>query len=582
MTEDTRTADATSPLAAAELLQAALGLASDLDLPSVLQRFVAASSELTGARYGAINVLDSSGRSTTFVHTGIPQPLADALGRGPHAIGVLSAIPTRGTLRLEDLTQHPAFRGFPPDHPPMGSFLGTAVRVQDRVYGYLYLSEKREGFDETDDAIVLTLAAAAAVAIQNAQLYADAERREHWLQAGQRITTMLLSGAEEEDVLAEIASSSRDVANADTAALVLPGVGDDWVMEIVEGVGAEDLIGTVMPPDGRARTALRDGNGLLVDSLSGARSMRVAALRRFGPAMYAPMVSDGEGVGVLVLLRLAGSPPFRTGDLATAESYAAQAAVALALAEARHAQDVAALLDERERIARDLHDLAIQQLFATGMQLETVRRRAARGVDPAELTGIVEEALDNVDATVRQIRSIVHALRDPDAAAPLAERLRREASLARTGLGFAPSLVISVDGRALDSAESDPGDEAALDDRVGDDVGDDVVAVVREGLANAARHARATGVAVRVDLVGEAPHGTVTVEVEDDGTGLDASRERRSGTDNLAARARRHGGEFTLGPASGGSGTLLTWRSPLRPPAGAAPRTAAEWAQPPR
>src|SRR5665811_1164768 len=120
------------------------------------------------------------------------------------------------------------------------------------------------------------------------------------------------------------------------------------------------------------------------------------------------------------------------------------------LAEARHAQDVAALLDERERIARDLHDLAIQQLFATGMQLETVRRRAARGVDPSELTGIVEDALDNVDSTVRQIRSIVHALRAPDAAAPLAERLRREASLARTGLGFAPGLVITVDGRVLD------------------------------------------------------------------------------------------------------------------------------------
>ncbi|WP_024287849.1 GAF domain-containing sensor histidine kinase [Cellulomonas sp. KRMCY2] len=551
-------------LAAADLLQAALGLASDLDLPTVLHRFVAASADLTGARFAAINVLDARGRSTTFVHTGVDDRLAALLGRPPHAIGVLGSIPSHGTLRLDDLVHHPTFKGFPAHHPPMGSFLGTAVRVRDRVFGYLYLSEKAGGFTDEDDEIVITLAAAAAVAIQNAQMYAESKRREHWLQAGQQITTMLLSGAEEEDVLAQIAASSREVAGADTAALVLPSVADTWVMEIVDGVGADELMGTVMPHDGRARTVLRDGNGLVVDSLSRSRAMRVDAMRQFGPALYAPMQSDGRGVGVLVLLRRVGSAPFGPNDLATAESYAAQAALALVLAEARHAQDIAALLDERERIARDLHDLAIQQLFATGMQLETVRRRAARGVDPSELTGIVEDALDNVDSTVRQIRSIVHALRDPDASAPLAERLRREASLARTGLGFAPSLVIIVDHRVLDSVEAFDGDAGVLDDRVGEDMADDVVAVVREGLANAARHARATAVAVRVELQGDGPAGSVVVEVEDDGSGLPPARDRKSGTDNLAARARRHGGTFTLGATSSGRGTLLTWQAPVK------------------
>ena len=549
--------------AAADLLQAALGLASDLDLPTVLQRFVAASANLTGAAFAAINVLDARGRSTTFVHTGVDERLASLIGRSPHAIGVLGAIPSHGTLRLDDLTHHPAFKGFPANHPPMGPFLGTAVRVRDRVFGYLYLSEKPGGFTDDDEDIVLTLAAAAAVAIQNAQLYAASERREHWLRAGQQITTMLLSGADQEDVLQQIATSSREVARADTAALVLPGMGEELVMEIVDGVGADELIGTVMPPDGRAQTVLRDGNGLVVDSLHRARAMRVDAMRRFGPALYAPMQADGRGVGVLVLLRLVGSAPFGRGDLATAESYAAQAALALVLAEARHAQDVAALLDERERIARDLHDLAIQQLFATGMQLETVRRRAARGVDPSELTGIVEDALDNVDATVRQIRSIVHALRDPDADAPLAERLRRESSLARTGLGFAPSLVITLDGRVLDSDESLEGDAGLLDDRVGEDMSDDVVAVVREGLANAARHAQATAVAVRVEVEGEGIGGRVVVEVEDDGAGLPPERDRKSGTDNLSARAHRHGGTFSLGTTAEGRGTLLTWSAPL-------------------
>lgn len=550
-------------LAAAELLQAALGLASDLDLTTVLHRFVTASTALTGAAYGAINVLDARGRSTTFVHTGIPDHLAAMMGRSPHAIGVLGAIPPHGTLRLGDLMDHDSYRGFPPNHPRMGSFLGTAVRVNDQVYGYLYLADKPTGFTDDDDEIVITLAAAAAVAIQNAQMYAESRRREHWLRAGQEITTMLLSGAEQEEVLAHIATSSREVSGADTAALVLSGMGEDLVMEIVDGVGADELLGTVMPLDGRAHTVLADGNGLVVDSLSRARTMRVEAMRRFGPALYAPMRADGRGVGVLILLRLSGKTPFAPSDLATAESYAAQAALALVLAEARHAQDVAALLDERERIARDLHDLAIQQLFATGMQLETVRRRSARGVDPHELTGIVEDALDNVDSTVRQIRSIVHALRDPDAEAPLAERLRREASLARTGLGFAPSLVITVDRRVLDSDHALDGDAGALDDRIGEDMADDVVAVVREGLANAARHAQALSVTVRVDLVGQGRTGKVVVEVQDDGAGLAPARDRKSGTDNLAARARRHGGTFTLGRPADGRGTLLTWQAPL-------------------
>ena len=163
-------------------------------------------------------------------------------------------------------------------------------------------------------------------------------------------------------------------------------------------------------------------------------------MREFGPALFAPFRSPGRGLGVLILLRRVGSPRFDDADLATAVSFAEQAALAFVLAEARAAQDAAALLDERERIARDLHDLAIQQLFATGMQLETVRRRAARGVDATELLGVVDEALENVDGSVREIRHIVYALRDPDGGVGVVARLLREVDLARTGLGFAPTL----------------------------------------------------------------------------------------------------------------------------------------------
>lgn len=545
----------------ADLLDAVLSVASGLDLPGVLERFVRVSVELTGAPFGAINVLDSRGESTTFVQTGVPAAAAAMMGHPPHAQGVLSRIPAHGVLMLDDLTQHPAFQGWPAGHPAMGSFLGAAVRVREQVYGYLYLSDKPGGFTEKDASTVIALAATAGVAVANAQMYADGARREHWLRAGQDITTMLLSGADEEEALAHIAATAREVADADAAALALPGVGGELLVELADGHNADSLIGSVLPSDGRSWSVMQEGSGLLVDSLSRSRQVRVPAMRSFGSAIFAPLQTSGRGVGVLILLRRIGAPTFEPNDLTTAESFASQAALAFVLAEARHAQDVAALLDERERIARDLHDLAIQQLFATGMQLETVRRRAARGVDPSELTSIVEEALDNVDASVRQIRQIVYALRDPDAATGIVERLRREASLARTGLGFAPSLIVSLDGESV--ADGDYIAADLVDERIGPDRTDDVVAVVREGLANAARHAHASSVSVRVSVRGTGPTGVVHVEVEDDGLGLPAVRDRRSGTGNLAARARQHGGTFSIGAAPGGSGTLLNWEVPL-------------------
>ncbi|HEY8721361.1 GAF domain-containing sensor histidine kinase [Pengzhenrongella sp.] len=546
----------------AALLQAVLALAADLDLPSLLKRFVDASTELTGARYGAINILDEHGTSTTFVQNGFDDLTVAALGHAPHAIGVLGQIPAHGVLRLEDLTKHPAYLGLPPSHPPLGSFLGTAVRVREKVFGYLYLSEKAGGFEDSDEDLVTALAAAAAVAIQNAELYALAVKRENWVRAGQQITTMLLEGAEEEDVLAQIASTAREIAGADTAALVLPGMADALVMEIVEGQAQDKLLGLAMVPEGRAWAAFESGVSALVPSLAIAPTPQLEPLRLFGPALYTPLRTAGKSVGVLMLLRRVDSPPFTDNDLVMTKSFAAQAALAFILAEARHAQDVAALLDERERIARDLHDLAIQQLFATGLQLETVGRRAALGGDGAEIAGLINGALDGVDSSVRQIRMIVHSLHDPAAGgASLVERLRREATLSRGGLGFAPSLLITADGVVVDTSDNEL--LGRIDDVVGADRANDVVAVAREGLTNAARHAKATSVAVRVSVNGSGPSGRIVIEVEDDGAGLDETRDRHSGTKNLAARARQDGGTFSLTAPPSGVGTLLTWQAPL-------------------
>ncbi|PFG32727.1 GAF domain-containing protein [Sanguibacter antarcticus] len=395
---------------------------------------------------------------------------------------------------------------------------------------------------------------------------ADAVERERWLSAGAHITTMLLSGTPEEDVLEHIVSVAREIADADAACLVLPGLKGELVMEIVRGWGSEELLGLSMPHTGLSWTALRTGKGRLVPSLKTARNLNLDAMRKYGPALYAPMGTADKPVGVLVLLRKDGEESFISKDLERASTFADQAALALVLTEARQAQGLTKLVEERERIARDLHDLAIQQLFATGMQLETVRRRAARGLDKAGLIAILDEALDNVDNSVREIRSIVHSLRDPDAATGLVERLRRESALARTGLGFAPSLVISLDDTSLGAIDDD---EEALDALVSQPLADDILAVVREGLANAARHARASSVSVRVTVLsGNGAYAgvpaNVTVEVEDDGIGLGAPSGRKSGTWNVAARARQHGGTSSLESSPSGRGTLLTWAAPLK------------------
>lgn len=568
------------------LLDAVLGLTAELELPALLRRFVEAARDLTGARFAAMNVFDSRGRPDMFVHAGVDGKNAELIGAIPHGLGVLGNIPAHGSLKLDDVSAHPAFRGWPAHHPQMHTFLGVAVRVRDLVFGHVYLANKIPAgapddataiaFTETDVTIITALAGAAAVAIENAQLYENRTQRVRWIAAGQEITTSLLEGADEEDVLETIATKAREVARADAVALVLPSIGDQWILEIVDGEGTSDLIGTVMPPGGRTLRVLESGRGMVVDSLSRTRVLRVPALRRYGPALYAPMITSGRSVGVLIMFRNVGEKEFVELDLTTAESFAGQAALALVLAEARQAQDLAALLDERERIARDLHDLAIQQLFATGMQLEGIRRRAADGTQPDDLESVIEEALDSVDSTVRQIRAIVHSLRDPDAGVGIVERLRREASLARTGLGFAPSLVMTVRGRTLDSDEALEEDAELADEIVGPELSDDVVAVVREGLANAARHAQASSVHINVAIgagVGGAPPGSaggadpsdnsVCVRVEDDGVGLPETATRSSGLSNLEARARQYGGTFEA-RVGAERGSILEWRVPKR------------------
>ena len=450
----------------------------------------------------------------------------------------------------------------PADAPP---FLGVSVLVHEQVYGRLYLTGKPGGYTHEDAAVVEALAPAAGIAVENAHLYADSKRTARWISASQSLTTTMLEGADEEEALELIAKTVREVSHADTAIIVLQSVGDTWAAEITDGKNASALLGLTFPPEGRAMSVLHEGTGMIVDSMSRAQTLRVPQLAAFGSALYAPLRSRGVSSGVLILLRQIGAPEFDASELSLAESLASQATLALELASARHAQDVAALLDERDRIGRDLHDFAIQQLFATGMALDAAKQKVAQGqADPVAIESLIDDSLASIDEAVRQIRTIVHNLRERDKAVGLVERIRRESSLTRSALGFAPSLLITLDGEAINS---DLDNELVVidefDGRVDPDLSDDVVAIVREGLSNIARHAHATAATVNVDVSGQGKCGRVRILITDDGRGIDPNRTRNSGIANMTERARRHRGSFDAGPGEGGVGTVLRWIAPL-------------------
>ncbi|MFI1169553.1 GAF domain-containing protein [Streptomyces sp. NPDC020801] len=530
------------------LLEAVLSVGRELELEQALHSIVDAAATLVDAEYAALGVIGPDGRLLSAFHTfGVGEEDIARIGPYPEGHGILGElIRNPEPLRLAKLSEHAASYGFPPNHPPMSTFLGVPIRVRDQVFGNLYLTEKRGGleFDEEDESVLSTLAVAAGVAIDNARLYEESRLRERWLQASAEITRSLMSGSEPNDVLALIAERAREITGAALAVVAVPMPGTDALsVDLAIGREADAHRGLVLPVDdsliGRAFSSAAP-----VTSLDVSRDERVsvAGPPRFadlGPAVAVP-IGTGEGVrGVVLLVRETGRAPFTEKETDPLRGFAAQAAVAMELAERRQDAEQIALLEDRDRIARDLHDLAIQRLFATGMTLQS----AGRFIDHAGAKERVLRAVDDLDETIKIIRSTIFGLRTHgDEAAPgLRARAVRVAGEAGRVLGFAPSLRM----------------EGLLDTDVPRDIADHVVAVLSESLTNIARHAHAD----RAEVVLETDGRTVRLTVTDNGVGIPAEG-RRSGLRNMAERARKLGGDLKwTSPSTGG--TVLEWRVPM-------------------
>jgi signal transduction histidine kinase len=529
------------------LLDAVLAIGSDLDLEEVLHRIVQSAADLVDARYGALGVLGEEGTIRQFITVGLDEETIAAIGSYPQGRGILGTLIRKPeSLRLTDLAEHPDSVGFPPGHPPMTSFLGAPIQVRDEVFGNLYLTDKRGGepFNADDESVLLTLAAAAGVAIDNARLYQDARRRQRWLTASGELTRSLLSGADPEEVLRTLTGTVLEMAAADlvTLAVPVPGTGD-LVVEAAAGPRADRVRGLALPATTLAAKVYRSGEPVASEDLSAdPRASGGSASRlELGPAFFVPLGSGGDTLGVLHVARVPGGEPYTDTVLEMISGFAGQAAVALRIAEHRRDAERLTVFNDRDRIARDLHDLVIQRLFASGLSLQATLGPLA---DRPATADRVQRVVDDLDDTIKVIRSTIYSLgrRDRADRTGLRARLFTEVDRAAESLGFTPALRMT----------------GLLDTLVPPDLADHLLAVLREALSNAARHARAT--AVEVDA--EATATELTLLITDNGRGIAPSATRRSGLENLRARARVLGGTFTVGPREP-SGTVLRWAVPL-------------------
>lgn len=362
----------------------------------------------------------------------------------------------------------------------------------------------------------------------------------------QELCASVLALDDAEEALELLVARARADVDARIAALVLPAEPGMWRLEIVAGEGAEGIWGDALDPASSLHAVLSAHDA---ESIPSAASPELLGSVGASEDVIASQVVAGEDqLGVLLV---ATGRPAPAGPAERERIDGLAALVGMALAAGGPASDE--LDDERGRIARDLHDLAIQELFAVGMELEglqqAVQTPGGVATDP-QVTRALAASVDGIERAVTQIRQIVQSLRRERPQATLTERLHHECALATAGLGFVPSLRLSPDARALDA-------------EVPEEIAEDVVAVVRESLANAARHAHASAVAITVSVVPEGVDRVAQVNVADNGRGIDPAVSRRSGLANMASRARRHQGWVDAIPLE--PGTMISWRVTLPP-----------------
>jgi len=520
------------------LLRASRIVAADLRLPVLLRLVVEAACELLDARYGALGVVAPDRTLEEFVHVGMDPAMVERIGDLPTGRGVLGVlIDDPRPLRVGDISHDPHAAGFPAGHPPMRTFLGVPITVRGEVFGNLYLTDKRDGraFTAEDEELALALAANAGVAIDNARLFDEAQQRHEWMTASADVTHALM--ADPPDGIALVTEQARTTARADYAAmLILRGDAEAAAVEFAAGA---DTAGNLVPIEGSlAGRAFTEQRPVLTEDVA-SDSCDLERGPDVGSMIALPLKAGGDADRrVLLLGRAGGRKIFTRADLDMAASFAGHVAVALELAHARSDRERLLVLADRGRIARDLHDHVIQQMFAVALGIQDVAQYE-NTASADRLNGFVED----IDTTIKQIRRSIFHLQGSGQPGRRSIRgaIEKIAVDAEVGLGFAPTVIVT----------------GPLDTVVGDALATDLLAVVREAVSNAARHSRATRLRISVRMEDD----EIVAEIEDNGVGV-ADAIRSSGLTNLRERADARGGTFSLAVPDGG-GTQLRWAAPI-------------------
>ncbi|WP_344428137.1 GAF domain-containing sensor histidine kinase [Pseudonocardia ailaonensis] len=521
------------------LLDSVLAVASGLELETTLRRIVQSAVDLVDARYGALGVLAPDGSISRFIDIGLEPGVRETLGPPPTGKGLLGQlIIDPEPLRLADLARHPSSVGFPPNHPPMRSFLGVPVRVRESVYGNLYMTEKLGGgeFTADDEVVLQALAAAAGIAVQNADLFEQSRQRGQWLEALGEVRADVLGGADEPEVLQLVAVRTLELSRS-VASLILLGPDEDGRYEVGASAGAPlDL------PDGgiaagSALVELAESRNPVLATTPSSLIDHSWTTRGLGPVVAVPMRAAERVIGVLVAFRGESEDQYQPTEVPLVTSFAQQASLALEVAGKNRAQRQLDVLADRDRIARDLHDLVIQRLFATGLKLQSTLRRTSE----PEVRERIGQAVEELDQTVREIRTSIFDLHTAD----------------QGDGGLRRSLLDTVHESTADSGLSvSVRTSGAVDTLVPPELLPHVVAAAREGVSNAVRHSGGRTITVTLEAGSE-----LVLQIADDGAGI-PDDVARSGLRNLADRAEELGGGLEVHRRPGG-GTRLSWRVPL-------------------
>ncbi len=529
-----------------KLLHVILGISSDLDLPATLDRIVTAAIQLTHARYGALAIRAPDGVLLSFLHQGFDDETVRRVGHLPVGKGLLGVpLEEAQALRLNDLREHPAAAGFPEHHPEMHAFLGVPITIRGTVFGSLYVTHERpvRTFSESDETAARVLALAAAVAIDNAQLFGRVQASAKWTLASREIATALLSGSQAPTKpLHVIAARAMELTEAEQAIVLIPDSdpkSDDvetLVVSAAVGVHAEEVFGQRIPVDGSTSGAVfRSGEPIITESFR----HPIAAFTDVGqrPAILMPLRADDLVVGVIAVARSKDDPAFDPSYLDLVSDFATHAAIALTLASARNQERELTILADRERIAHDLHDHVIQRLFAAGLDLQG---SIARSRSP-EINDRLSRTVDDLQETIETIRTTIFDLQfAPTTADNLRGRLQKLVADLTDDRGVATSVRLSgpvgaVTGQLSDHAQ----------------------AVAAEAISNAVRHSGAAHISVSVAVSDE-----FSLEVTDDGRGIPADNRRSSGLTNMQRRAELLGGICEITSVHE-RGTTIRWIVPV-------------------